>query len=88
MPTQDKGVAEWSQLSSDDIRRLAGQVADNTIAAILGTGASIADLEVALTYARGEGDYVDRLGHPLSGKAAQVFDILSKDDVFVANEER
>ncbi|MDP1587041.1 MAG: hypothetical protein Q8M07_04830 [Prosthecobacter sp.] len=74
--------------SSDEIRELAGPVADHTIVAILETGASIADLEVALIYTRGEGDYVDRRGHPLSGKAAQVSDILAKDELFAMDEER
>jgi hypothetical protein len=74
-------------LSSDDVRRLAGPVADHTIIAILETGASIADLEVAVIYARGEGNYVDRVGHPLSGIPAQVSDILAKDELFAFNEE-
>lgn len=73
---------------SSEIRELAGPVADDTVVAILETGASIADLEIALMYTRGEGDYVDRLGHPLSGKAAQVSDILAKDELFTINEER
>ena len=34
-------------VSSQDIRRLAGPVADHTVIAILETGASITDLEVA-----------------------------------------
>jgi hypothetical protein len=56
--------------------------------AILETGASSADLEVAVIYARGEGNYVDRRGHPLSGKAAQVSDILAKDELYAVNNER
>ena len=75
-------------LTSDDIRRLGGPVADNTVAAILATGASIADLEVAVIYARGEGDYVDRLGHPLSGTVAQLTDILARDELYATNDER
>lgn len=76
-----------SSLSSDDIRRLAGPVADHTVLAILETGASIADLEVAVIYAQGEGDYVDRAGHPLSGKAAQVAEILAQDEAYAPDEE-
>ncbi len=88
MPTPRKGDSGQPPLSGDDIRKLAGRVADHTVVAILETGASIADLEVALIYARGEGDYVDRIGHPLSGKVAQVSDILAKDELYAINEER
>ena len=56
-------------VSSQDICRLAGPVADHTVIAILETGASITDLEVAVMNARGEGEY-DVTGHALSGKAA------------------
>lgn len=89
MPTSRKGDTEEQPLiSGDEVRRLAGPVADHTVIAILETGASIADLEVALVYARGEGNYVDRLGHPLSGKVAQVSDILAKDELYAVNDER
>lgn len=88
MSASKKGDTGEQPLSRDDIRQLAGPVGDHTIMAILETGASIADLEVAVTYARGEGDYVDRLGHPLSGKAAQISDILAKDELYAVNNER
>ena len=89
MSASKKGDSkEQPLLSSTEIRQLAGRIADRTVVAILDTGASIADLEVAVTYARGEGDYIDRLGYPLSGKAAQVSDILSKDDLYTVNNER
>jgi hypothetical protein len=77
-----------ARLSADVVRQMAGPVADHTVVAILETGASIADLEVAVIYARGEGNYVDRQGHPLSGKAAQVSDILAKDELYLVNNER
>lgn len=75
-------------LSAEDIRELAGPVADHTIIEILETGATVADLEVAVLYARGEGDRAGRAGHPLSGKAAQVSDILAKDELYAVNDER
>jgi hypothetical protein len=74
--------------SSDDIRHLAGPIADHTVMAILEAEASIADLEAAVIYARGEGDYVDRLGHPLAGKVAQLTDILAMDEFYATNNER
>ncbi|KAB2943179.1 MAG: hypothetical protein K8F92_06025 [Hyphomicrobium sp.] len=89
MPASRKGDSgEQPLVSGHEIRELAGPVADHTIVAILETGASLSDLEIALIYARGEGDYVDRLGHPLSGRVAQICDILAKDELFAINEER
>jgi len=89
MSTSRKGDSkEQPLISGDEVRQLAGPVADHTVIAILETGASISDLEVALVYARGEGDHVDRLGHPQSGKVAQVSDILAKDELYAINNER
>jgi hypothetical protein len=88
MAASTKGDSAEQPVSSDDIRQLAGPVADHTVIAILETGASIADLEIAVVYARGEGNYVDRLGHPLSGKVAQISDILAKDELYAVNNER
>jgi hypothetical protein len=45
------------------------------------------DLEVAASYLLGEGSEVDRLGHPLTGKVAQLYEILSSDALY-ANGER
>jgi hypothetical protein len=88
MATPSKSDPKQLPLSSDEVRRLAGSVADHTVIAILETGATIADLEVAVIYARGEGNYVDRAGHPLSGKAAQISDILAKDELYAPSNER
>jgi hypothetical protein len=74
--------------SSDEIRHLAGPIADHMVVAVLETGATIADLEAALIYARGEGNYIDRLGHPLNGKVAQLADILANDDLYAVDDER
>ncbi len=89
MSAKHKGAAKEHPLrSSDEIRHLVGPIADHTVVAILETGATIADLEAALIYARGEGNYIDRLGHPMTGKVAQVADILANDDLYTAEDER
>jgi hypothetical protein len=87
MSASSTGRSNEKSASSDDIRRLAGPVADHTIIAILETGASITDLEVAVMYARGEGQY-DVTGHALTGNAALVADILAKDEIYAPVEER
>jgi hypothetical protein len=42
---------------------------------------------VAASYLRGEGSEVDRSGHPMGGKIAQVYDILSADALYADDEE-
>jgi hypothetical protein len=67
-----------------DILHLAGPLDDEAVAEILRLGASIEELEIATRYVRGEGDLVDRAGHPLSGRVAQLYEILSAAE---ANDE-
>jgi hypothetical protein len=62
-------------------------VTDDTISAILKSEPSMEELEVATSYLRGEGSEVDRLGHPMTGKVAQLYDILSADALY-ANDEQ
>jgi hypothetical protein len=64
----------------EEIRRLVGPVTDDRLAAIAATGASRAEIELAAAYAQGLGDVPGRGGHPLEGRAADVFDILRADD--------
>ena len=62
-------------------------VGDHTVIAILETGASLADVEVAVIHARGEGEY-DVTGHTLSGTAALIAGILLKDELYAQDEDR
>lgn len=82
------GPRTASVISSDDVRSMVGPVADHTLLAILGCGACLEELEVATAYVRGEGSELDRTGHPLSGKAAQVYDILGADPLYADEETR
>ena len=74
-------------LSVEEIREVAGFVTDLTAAAILGMQATKQDLLVAVYFTSGQGDLVDRAGHELSGKAAQIFEILKRDELYL-DEER
>lgn len=73
-------------LSTEEIRTVLGDIEDAKAAAILATGASRAELEEAYLYAQGEGDKVDRAGHPLTGIVAALFDILTADEEEPARE--
>jgi hypothetical protein len=67
-------------LSRDEIRRLAGDIGDDAIAGIEALGATVADLEIALQYAAGADDAMGKARHPLTGKAAQIHEWLTRDD--------
>jgi hypothetical protein len=63
-----------------DLRELIGDIDEMAAAAIIATGATRAELEQAVFYARGYGDVVNRSGHPLVGAAAQTYEILIADE--------
>ena len=87
MPKTKKGERKvLSVTSSDEVRHVVGPVTDDTIVTILKYEPSMEELEVAASYLRGEGNEVDRLGHPLTGKVARLYDILSADALY-ANDE-
>lgn len=70
--------------SAEEVRHIAGPLNDEAVAAILRVGPSLEELELAARYALGEGDVVDRAGHPLAGRVAQLYEILSAEE---ADEE-
>jgi len=70
----------------EEIRRVAGALTDDRLAAIAATGASIAEIELAAAYAKGIGDVPGREGYPLAGRAAALFDILSVDEELLGPE--
>jgi hypothetical protein len=93
MPGQAERVAQQKErgvkslpLTSVEVRHAVGAVSDATIAAILECAPSQEELEVAATYLRGAGSEVDRLGHPLTGKVARLYDILSADEIYAEEE--
>ena len=71
---------------SNEVRHLVGPVTDDTIAAILKCGASAEELEIAARFAQGEGNALQRGGHALTGKAAQLYDILIADDLYARDD--
>jgi hypothetical protein len=87
MPGLKNGHLGTLSVTAGDVRHLAGPVTDATVAAVLKTEPSMEDLEVAASYLRGEGSAVDRLGHPMAGKVAQLYDILNADTLYAEEEE-
>jgi hypothetical protein len=66
--------------TADDVRRIAGDLSAATVSEILKLDASLEDIEIAASYARGEGSIPDREGHPLTGKAAIIYDLLTAEE--------
>jgi hypothetical protein len=87
MPHRNAEEPKPRPVTADDVRHLAGPVSDDTLVAVLKCEPSMEELEVAATYLRGEGSAVDRLGHPMSGKVARLYDILSADELYASEEE-
>jgi hypothetical protein len=74
-------------VAADDVRHIVGNVTDDTLSAVLKCVPSVAELEVVASYLRGEGAQVDRAGHPMTGKVAQLYDILNADALYAEEEE-
>jgi hypothetical protein len=67
-------------ISTDELRRILGDIEESRLLAILALRPTIAEVEEAALWNAGSGDLVSRAGHPLTGVAAQIFEILAVDD--------
>lgn len=74
MSTRDSDPKPATQ---GELRSILGDLDDATTLEILGLSPTVADLEEAVTWASGSGDVLGKRGRPLTGIAAQVFDILA-----------
>lgn len=71
---------EPTMLTHDDVLHICGDLPDWKIARIEASGASHEELMVALTWAQG-GDEVTREDHhPLTGRAAYLYEVLIADE--------
>ncbi|MDP6707871.1 MAG: hypothetical protein QF893_16115 [Alphaproteobacteria bacterium] len=68
------------RLTHDEITRVLGPIDDAKASAILAVGASLQDLEEAAQWVAGESDVMGELERPLTGVAAEVYDILTADE--------
>lgn len=67
-------------LTRRQIRELVGEIEDSKAAAILATGATAGDLEVAVAWAAGESDVQGEAWQPASPLVAVLYAILTADD--------
>jgi hypothetical protein len=68
------------KLSRVDIEGVCGRVSDDVVVALIDTGGTLADLEVAYQWAVSADDVMGKTGHSLTGPAAAIYDILMSEN--------
>lgn len=68
-----------TSIGRSDVIRLLGDLDDHKVVEILGTGAGFPELEQVAAYLEQEDDVMGDLRRPLTGKAAQVYEIVSRE---------
>jgi hypothetical protein len=69
-----------ASLTHDEVVRICGDIEDWKIGAIVSSGASYAELEEAVAWSLGEDDVMGEERKPLTGRVAQVYEILARDE--------
>lgn len=69
-----------------EIMRLFGALDDHKVAQIEKLNPSLDELEITASYLAGMDDIMGKERHPLSGKPASIYDIVSRDE-FPADDE-
>lgn len=67
-------------VTSDDIRRLLGEIDAHKVVEILESGATLADLEEVAAHLALETDVMGELERPLTGRARTIYELLRRDD--------
>ncbi len=77
-PTSEKH-AEPVLAGHDDLQRVLADLDDSRALEILALAPTVAEVEEAALWVSGEGNTLDRAGHPLVGTVAAIYDILTRD---------
>ncbi len=64
----------------EDLAKVLPDLDDARALEILALTPTVAEIEQAALWASGDGDILDRSGHPLHGKVARIFEILVRDE--------
>jgi hypothetical protein len=73
-------TAPDSRPTLSEIAKIVRDDDPEKLARILATGATIAEIEQAVLWASGAEDVLGEAPHPLEGRAALVYDILTADE--------
>lgn len=68
-----------SRITAEHVRRLCGDIEDIKVAEAVATGATVQELEEAFACMHGNDDAMAEVQRPLSGRAAQIYDILAPE---------
>ena len=71
-----------------DIQHIFGPIEDHLASEILELDPTLAELEVAAAYAAGLTDVMGKGRTPLSGNAARIYDIVSRDADLAEEDDR
>ena len=82
MKPEDQTSKTGAHLGRSEILGIAGNIEDAKIAAIERSGATIEQLEEAVSWASGLSGVMSKERHPLSGVVAELYEILTADEVF------
>lgn len=63
-----------------EVRSILGDIDDADVLEILNLAPTVVELEEAAIWSIGDGDVLAKQGRPLSGAAADVYEILSRPD--------
>lgn len=66
-------------IGHEDLRKVLPDLDDARALEVISLSPTIAEVEQAAVWAAGDGDILDRSGHPLHGKVARIFEILIRD---------
>ena len=64
----------------EELRNLLGHIDPETAVKVLALCPTIAELEAVAMWLTGQGDVPDRAGHPLTGNAASIFEMLAAEE--------
>ena len=74
-------------VTSEEVRRLLGEIDDHLVVEIIASGATAAELTEVAAHLAQETDVMGELERPLTGRALQVFTLLRRAEADW-NEER
>ncbi|HXQ15126.1 MAG TPA: hypothetical protein VN814_10950 [Caulobacteraceae bacterium] len=74
-------------LRSDDVRRLCGDILGWKVDAILASGVTLPDLEIAVAWLTGGNEVMGKQRSPLEGAAASVYDLLASGEDFPGDDD-
>jgi len=74
-------------LHHDDVIKVVGSLDDDKVAAIIATGGTLDDLMEAFAWSAGETDALADAEKSLTGKVAEIYDILTADEQWWEREE-